>query len=179
MQTRSQNIRLSSTEFSPSSTPSAQTRSKNKRVIAQSNESTKESIKESRPSPYKLRKLTAVCYSEMDSESESEVEVEAFEGTRRRNPSLAVRIPSRPPASHESKAVEASRPLEQSVPPVTQLFEVNIDFDEASRAWRANKRSMGNGTYKYTCEKMISSGRKCSKDAWNNSGVCSTHKNKN
>lgn len=101
MQTRSQNIRLSSTEFSPSSTPSTQTRSKNKRVIAQSNESTKESIKESRPSPYKLRKLTAVCYSEMDSdsESESEVEVEAFEGTRRRNPSLAVRIPSRPPAT--------------------------------------------------------------------------------
>ena len=66
----------------------------------------------------------------------------------------------------------------KSVPPPTQLFEVNIDFDEASRAWRANKRSMGNGTYKYTCEKMISSGRKCSKDAWKNSGVCCTHKNK-
>jgi len=163
MQTRSQNIRLSSTEFSPSSTPSAQTRSKNKRVIAQS----MESVKESRPSPYKLRKLTAVCYSEMDSESESEseseveVEVEAFEGTRR----------------HESKAVEPSRPLYTPILS-TQLFEVNIDFDEASRAWRANKRSVGNGTYKYTCEKMISSGRKCSKDAWNNSEFCCTHKNK-
>ena len=30
-------------------------------------------------------------------------------------------------------------------------YEVNIDFDEASSAWRANKKSIGNGSYKYTC----------------------------
>lgn len=29
-------------------------------------------------------------------------------------------------------------------------FSVNIDFDGASREWRRNKRSMGNGTYAYT-----------------------------
>jgi hypothetical protein len=29
------------------------------------------------------------------------------------------------------------------------LYEVDIDFDLASNAWRANKRSMGNGSFKY------------------------------
>lgn len=28
-------------------------------------------------------------------------------------------------------------------------YSVNIDFDEASNAWRANKRSTGNGTFVY------------------------------
>ena len=30
-----------------------------------------------------------------------------------------------------------------------QLYEVDIDFDDASEAWRANKKSIGNGQYKY------------------------------
>ena len=29
------------------------------------------------------------------------------------------------------------------------LYEVDIDFDLASNAWRANKRSIGNGSFKY------------------------------
>ena len=29
------------------------------------------------------------------------------------------------------------------------LYEVDIDFDEASEAWRSNKTSIGNGQYKY------------------------------
>ena len=29
------------------------------------------------------------------------------------------------------------------------LYDVDIDFDEASEAWRANKISIGNGQYKY------------------------------
>ncbi len=29
------------------------------------------------------------------------------------------------------------------------LYEVDIDFDEASEAWRSNKISIGNGQYKY------------------------------
>ena len=39
-----------------------------------------------------------------------------------------------------------------------QLYEVNIDFDAASEAWRTNKKSVGNGFYKYICpvEKMAS-----------------------
>jgi hypothetical protein len=29
------------------------------------------------------------------------------------------------------------------------LYDVDIDFDEASEAWRSNKISIGNGQYKY------------------------------
>ena len=29
------------------------------------------------------------------------------------------------------------------------LYEVDIDFDLASAAWRANKRTMGDGSFKY------------------------------
>ena len=29
------------------------------------------------------------------------------------------------------------------------LYEVDIDFDSASKAWRANKISIGNGNFKY------------------------------
>jgi len=40
---------------------------------------------------------------------------------------------------------------------VLDIFEVNIDFNDASLAWRANKRSMGGGCYKYIGNKK----RKC------------------
>jgi hypothetical protein len=32
-------------------------------------------------------------------------------------------------------------------------YEVNIDFDGASEAWKANKRWIGNGSYRYVCAK--------------------------
>jgi hypothetical protein len=31
------------------------------------------------------------------------------------------------------------------------LFTLDIDFDEASRAWNANKKRMPNGEYRYIC----------------------------
>ena len=34
-----------------------------------------------------------------------------------------------------------------------QELEVNIDFDEASFHWKANKKSIGNGQYTYICQK--------------------------
>ena len=33
---------------------------------------------------------------------------------------------------------------------IRESYSVDIDFDEASNAWRANKRSTGNGTFVYT-----------------------------
>ena len=39
-------------------------------------------------------------------------------------------------------------------------YEVNIDFDEASEAWKANKKSTGGGCYKYICEAIRSNGKK-------------------
>jgi hypothetical protein len=32
---------------------------------------------------------------------------------------------------------------------ICSILAVNIDFDEASKAWNSNKRKLGNGTYEY------------------------------
>ena len=31
------------------------------------------------------------------------------------------------------------------------LYELNINFDEASKMWRQNKKTIGNGTFTYIC----------------------------
>ena len=38
-------------------------------------------------------------------------------------------------------------------------YEVNIDFDDASSSWKQNKKSIGNGQYKYICPKDKKDGR--------------------
>jgi hypothetical protein len=55
-------------------------------------------------------------------------------------------------------------------------YEVNIDFDEAISAWRSNKKSMGNGQYKYICitEK---DGIKCGKVCYKELSYCWQHRN--
>lgn len=59
------------------------------------------------------------------------------------------------------------------------IYEVVIDFDGASAAWRANKRRMGNGCYKYVCESITKTGKKCTKDSITSSTFCNIHsKNK-
>jgi hypothetical protein len=58
------------------------------------------------------------------------------------------------------------------------LYEVNIDFDEASTAWRANKKSIGNGTFKYICCGLTKTGNKCNRQPLENSEYCKIHKNK-
>ena len=42
-------------------------------------------------------------------------------------------------------------------------YRVDIDFDEASREWNANKRNIGNGEYIYVCGKKMRNDRKCLK----------------
>lgn len=54
-------------------------------------------------------------------------------------------------------------------------LEVNIDFDEASKAWKENKKSMGNGTYKYICPQIKKDGTKCGKSCYKNSDLCWHH----
>ena len=62
--------------------------------------------------------------------------------------------------------------------PIDEL-EVNIDFDEASRAWRENKKSTGNGCYKYVCSAIVAkTGIKCEKVVKTGCAYCSVH-NKN
>jgi hypothetical protein len=53
-------------------------------------------------------------------------------------------------------------------------YEVNIDFDEASAAWKANKKSIGNGQYKYICVMKIGS-KLCRREALKGCDVCKTH----
>ena len=74
------------------------------------------------------------------------------------------------------------------------LFEVNIDFDEASEAWRANKKYIGNGTYKYIkttnittpnnaqknnisrrCNKQTHSGSQCKRETKDDYEFCFQH----
>ncbi len=44
-----------------------------------------------------------------------------------------------------------------TIRPVT--YDVNIDFDEASDAWRSNKKSIGNGMFKYVGMRTRSSSK--------------------
>lgn len=55
-------------------------------------------------------------------------------------------------------------------------YEVNIDFDGASAAWKANKKSIGNGQYKYICQAQSKSSKKeCKREAMKGYDVCKLH----
>jgi hypothetical protein len=41
------------------------------------------------------------------------------------------------------------------------LYEVNIDFDEASEAWHQNKKQVSPGHFKYICTALKKDGTKC------------------
>lgn len=63
----------------------------------------------------------------------------------------------------------------QTISNMKPLYSVEIDFDEASEAWKANKKSMGNGTYKYTCLQKTKTGNSCKKEALPSSDFCKVH----
>lgn len=54
----------------------------------------------------------------------------------------------------------------------TISYSVDIDFDEASRAWNANKRCIGNGVYVYICGKQMRNGRSCKKNQSSVPHIC-------
>jgi len=54
-------------------------------------------------------------------------------------------------------------------------FDVEIDFDGASEAWKANKKSIGNGSYKYVCSKKNKNGNSCSLKCLYGEIYCKTH----
>ena len=51
----------------------------------------------------------------------------------------------------------------------------DIDFDAASKAWKANKKSIGNGSYVYICKHVSIIGKKCDKSCMNGSAFCASH----
>jgi len=69
-----------------------------------------------------------------------------------------------------SQTKQHSKPITQS-----KYFEDTYDFDEASSAWRANKRSNGNGSFRYICAGSTRTGRPCQRTARFNSEFCVTH----
>jgi hypothetical protein len=56
-----------------------------------------------------------------------------------------------------------------------QSYIVEIDFDGASEAWKANKVSTGNGTYTYRCSAVLRNGEKCSQKSCGNNDYCKRH----
>jgi hypothetical protein len=76
---------------------------------------------------------------------------------------------------------QTQQSLEKIVPKSCQhpLFgKVDIDFDDASKCWKLNKKSIGNGCYKYICTKIIKTGKQCKNDSLRNCEWCRFH-NKN
>ena len=60
-----------------------------------------------------------------------------------------------------------------------QTYKVDIDFDEASKAWKQNKKYVGNGTYKYICPCFTKKGDKCERIIWKDGDTCYIHKTQN
>jgi hypothetical protein len=71
-------------------------------------------------------------------------------------------------------STDSSQSSPNPVTLVTEL-EVNIDFDEASAAWRANKKSTRNGCYKYVCEYENKNNIKCRNNPVFGVNFCSRH----
>jgi hypothetical protein len=60
---------------------------------------------------------------------------------------------------------------------INQL-EVNIDFDDASKEWHKNKKSIGNSQYKYICTIVTTNkGQICNKVCYKNTDKCWIHRN--
>ena len=55
------------------------------------------------------------------------------------------------------------------------LYIVNIDFNAASEAWKANKQSIGNGCYKYICCKKGKNNNSCISKCMPGEDYCRTH----
>ena len=55
----------------------------------------------------------------------------------------------------------------------------NINFDEASEEWKKNKKSIGNGMYKYICQVVKTNNTLCCKTVYKDSEFCWIHRNKN
>jgi hypothetical protein len=57
-------------------------------------------------------------------------------------------------------------------------FEVNIDFDDASKEWHKNKKSIGNSQYKYVCQIQTNKKKICNNVCHQGSDKCWIHRNK-
>ena len=76
----------------------------------------------------------------------------------------------------EMKREQKARPGKQLNLP-NQLYTVDINFDEASNEWLANKKRVGHN-YVYICDQVvIKTGNKCNKVCYKDGLTCFIHKN--
>lgn len=47
------------------------------------------------------------------------------------------------------------------------MYDVNIDFDYASKCWRENKKNIGHGYFVYICNYTHSNGKRCRRTIYN------------
>jgi hypothetical protein len=55
------------------------------------------------------------------------------------------------------------------------MFDVIIDFDDASTAWKSNKRSIGQGSYTYICDRRGKNNNYCISKCLPGENYCKTH----
>jgi hypothetical protein len=55
------------------------------------------------------------------------------------------------------------------------LYNVEINFDEAIEAWRSNKKCIGNGHYKYICCQKTKTGNQCKRESLKFYDHCKIH----
>jgi hypothetical protein len=55
------------------------------------------------------------------------------------------------------------------------IYQVNIDFDDASESWKANKKYIGNGSYKYICAKINKNNNMCNCKCLPGEDYCRIH----
>ena len=73
--------------------------------------------------------------------------------------------------THEVLLVSTYKEMPKSI------LEVNIDFDEAINAWRSNKKSIGNGHYKYICQVITPDKNKiCERVCYKGTNKCWNHR---
>ena len=54
-------------------------------------------------------------------------------------------------------------------------YEVDIDFDGALKAWQANKKSIGDSSYKYVCQQVTRMQTNCQSKCLAGEHYCSKH----
>lgn len=54
-------------------------------------------------------------------------------------------------------------------------YSIDIDFNEASKEWKSNKKYIGNSCYKYICSKITKSGNHCKRESLPNCDFCKCH----
>ena len=72
---------------------------------------------------------------------------------------------------NETEIDKTEKECNNQIPP----YSVEIDFDEASACWHANKKHIGNGTYKYVCGHQTRTGKYCKKPCKKGCTHCAQH----